>query len=338
MRVLLTRLSALGDIVHTWPLAAALARALPGVEVAWVVEEPFLPLVAGHPAVALAVPVATRRWRRHPLARTTCDGIRTVRRTLRAFGAELALDPQGLMKSALWGAVAGARDRVGLARPHRRELPARVFYTRTVVPPPAARHVVDVNLSMLAAVGSGAPPGAAPDGRFLLAGRRAAPAAVSATVALLPGTGGHGKAWAAAGYAELARRLGDAGVETVVAWGPGERQLAERIAASGGGRSRPAPPTSIPELAALLADASVVVGGDTGPLHLAASLGVATVAIFIATDPSRNGPRGPAVTIVSGAGGEARGGSARSVPASPVSVDAVFAAVRAQLGIAAREQ
>ncbi len=334
MRVALTRLSALGDIVHTWPLADALAR-LPEAEVAWVVEEPLLALVAGHPAVSLAVPVATRAWRRRPFDAGTWRGIRAARRALRAFAPDVVLDPQGLVKSAMWGAASGARERVGLSRSHRRELPAGVFYTRTVTPLPDVRHVVDVNLALMAAFGGDAPRGGVPNGRFLVGGAPS-PAGARGGVALLPGTGGCGKAWPPAEFAELARRLGGAGVDTVVAWGPGERALAERIAADGGGRAAPAPPTSIPELAALLARARVVVGGDTGPVHLAASLGVATVAIFTATDPARNGPRGRRVAIVSGAGGEARRGSARSAATAPVSVDAVFAAVAAELDAACR--
>ncbi len=335
MRILLTRLSALGDIVHTWPLADALMRALPRLELAWMVEEPLLPLVAGHPAVGLAIPVATRRWRRRPLAPATRREIGATHRALRAFAPDVALDPQGLVKSAVCGALARAPERVGLASSHRRERLAGVFYTRTVVPPPEARHVVDVNVSLATALGVAAPLGGVPDGRFLLGDRQAPRAGGRPMVALLPGTGGRGKAWAASDYAELARRLGNGGVATVVVWGPGERGLADAIAAAGGERAGAAPPTSIPELAALLARADVVVGGDTGPVHLAASLGAATVAIFLATDPARNGPRGANVTIVSGAGDGAARGSARSAPAAPVTVDAVHAAVTARLAHAA---
>ena len=331
MRVLLTRLSALGDIVHTWPLAAALARESAGVELAWVVEEPFLALVAPHPAVSLAIPVATRRWRRRPFSGSTWREIRELHRAVRTFSPDVALDPQGLVKSAFWGAVAKASERAGLSRSHRRELLAGAFYTRTVTPPPGARHVVDINLSLLAAVGGTAPLGESPDGSFLLRGALGAtPEAARPAVALLPGTGGPRKGWGAGNYAELARTLTASGVSVTVLWGPGERALAERIAAGGGGVEL-APPTSIPELAALMSRASVVVGGDTGPVHLAASLGVATVAIFVATDPARNGPRGRRVTVVSGAGGGARRGSARAAQAGGVSPDTVFRAVAAEL-------
>ncbi len=328
MRIVLTRLSALGDIVHTWPLAAALVAGREAVELAWVVEEPFLPLVASHPAVSRAVPVATRRWRRHPGAAATRREVATARAALLKFSPDIALDPQGLIKSALWAALAGAPDRVGLERAYRREWLAGAFYTRTLAPPPEARHVVDINLSLLAAAGRPVPLGAAPDGRFLLAGaaeeRGRGP---NPRVAMLPATGGAGKAWPAENFVELARRVASAGMAPVLVWGPGERALAEAIAAAGGRGVALAPATSIPELAVLLSGCAAVVGGDTGPVHLAASLGVPTVAVFVATDPARNGPRGERVRVLSGAGAAQGRGRARAAGAGEVGVEAVFAAV-----------
>ncbi len=328
MRILLTRLSALGDIVHTWPLATALVAEHETVELAWVVEEPFLPLVASHPAVRQAFPVATRRWRRHPGAAATRREVAAARATLREFSPDLALDPQGLAKSALWAALSGAPDRVGLDRAHRRELLAGLCYTRTLAPPPEARHVVDINLSLLAAVGRPAPFGAAPDGRFLLAGAAVAPERDSVTrVALLPATGGAGKAWPPESFAELAKRAVSAGMAPVVVWGPGERVLAEGIAAAGGRGVALAPATSIRELAVLLSGCAAVVGGDTGPIHLAASLGVPTVAVFVATDPARNGPRGERVRVLAAAGAAAGRGRARAEGSGGVGVETVFEAL-----------
>ena len=325
MRVLLTRLSALGDIVHTWPLADALARGEEAVEVAWVVEEPFLPLVARHPAVALAIPVATRRWRRTPVAARTRREVLGARALLRRFAPDVALDPQGLCKSAAWARLSGAPTRVGLVRGSRREALAGLFYTRTVTPPPGVTHVVDINLSLASAVGAQPDFGAAPDGRFLLGGtaRESGPRAV----VLLPGTGGHGKAWPATSFAALASRISERGMSVTVAWGPGERALAESVVAGAGGGAALAVPTTLPELAALLAGAAAVVGGDSGPVHLAASLAVPTVAIFLITDPERNGPRGPRVRVVSSARSGARGGSARSGTLGAIMVDEVLAAL-----------
>ncbi|MFI5167701.1 MAG: lipopolysaccharide heptosyltransferase I [Thermoanaerobaculales bacterium] len=301
MRIVLTRLSSLGDIVHAWPLADALGHLSEPVELAWVVEEPFLPLVERHPAVSQTVVVATQRWRRHPAARATWREMRQARAALREFAADVALDPQGLYKSAGWAWLSAARLRVGLGRALRREPLAGLCYSRTVTPPPAVRHVVDFNLALLEAVGGSPHWGAAPDGRFLLE-RDAHPSKLEpGTVALLPATGGSGKAWAAGSFVDLARELARQGRPVLVVWGPGEGQLARAIVVAAGAGVGLAPRTGIVELAALLAACRVVVGGDTGPVHLAASLGVPTVAIFLASDPERNAPRGRAVRLVCGA-------------------------------------
>ncbi len=328
---MLTRLSALGDIVHTWPLADALAAGEP-VELAWVVEEPFLPLVAGHPGVTLAIPVATRRWRRRPLAAATRREFATAVRSMREFGPQVAVDPQGLVKSAAWARLSGARERIGLARRYRREGPAGLLYTRTVAPPPEARHVVDINLTLAAALGQEAPSGRAPDGSFLLKATLPGPPVRPGTVALLPGTGGRGKAWPPERFAEVAARALALGAPVTVVWGPGERALAESIAAVAPG-AVVAPPTSLLELTGLLSRCAAVVGGDTGPVHLAASLGVPTVAVFVATDPERNGPRGGRVAIVSGARSGARNGDARTGVAAEVAAAAVSDALAGVLRV-----
>ena len=332
MRVLLTRLSAFGDIVHTWPLAEALTRGEPPVQLAWAVEEAFVPLIAGHPSVSCVIPIATRRWRRRPFDAATRREFRHTRDAMRGFAPEVVIDPQGLMKSAAWGLLSGAPERVGLARSHRRELPAGVTYTRTVAPPLEARHVVDINLSLSAAVGKTARFGGVPDAGFLLgSASHGAPGPAVGSVALVPATGGRGKEWPAESYALLARKLTAAGTPVVVVWGPGERALAQSVVASAGDGTTLTPPTSIPELALLMSTCAAVVGGDTGPVHLAAALGVPTVAIFIATEPERNGPRGARAITVSAARGPARRGSARSSLGGDVEVAEVLAALKGLL-------
>jgi heptosyltransferase-1 len=330
VRVLLTRLSALGDIVHTWPLAEALTSGEHSAELAWVVEEPFLPLVAGHPRVALAIPVATRRWRRNPLSAETRRAFLEARRSARSFSADVALDPQGLLKSAAWGLLSGTGERIGLDRAFRRETLAGVCYTRTVMPPPGTRHVIDINLSLAGALGLAPTGGATPDGSFLLRGQDLARG--PETVVLLPGTGGRGKAWPAGSYAALARELAARGFRVCVAWGPGERPLAETVVGGAGGGATLAAPTTLLELASLLAGSATVVGGDTGPVHLAASLGVATTAVFVTTDPERNGPRGRRVRIVSSARIGERARRARSGALREIPVDEVLDAVMELLG------
>ena len=332
VRVLITRLSAFGDIVHTWPLVEALRRAPEPVVVAWVVEEPFLPLVQAHPGVDLAIAVAPRRWRREPLAAATRVAIRDAREQVAGFGADVALDPQGLLKSALWPALAGVPRRIGFAATHRRERLAGACYTETVSPPAGSCHVVDCNLALLAPLGVAAASSPAPDGRFLLAGEPQAGDRDDRTIALLPAAGRPGKCWPPEHYASLARRLAASGWRPLVVVGPGEEALGRQVAAGAGAGAALAPPTSLPELARLLAGCRAVVGGDTGPIHLAASLGVPTVAVFLTSDAGRNGPRGACVNVVTAARTGARHGRARTGRQGDIAVEEVAAAVTALLG------
>lgn len=322
MRFLLTRLSALGDIVHTWPLVAALA---PHGEVVWVVEERLSPLVACNPHVAHAVPVATRRWRRAPWGKGVRLEVSRAVAALRALAPEVSLDPQGLVKSALWPVLAGVRRRLGLAPRYRREKVCGVLYTETVTPPSFCTHVVDINLSFASALGFPVRYGSFPDGSFLRPYLPPPPPDAHG-VLLFPGSGHPRKNWPPPLFAELARRLLGSGLPVTVFWGPGERSIAEEVVQKAPG-ARLAPPTDLLELAASLAAAHAVVGGDTGPIHLAAALGTPTVAVHVATDPQRNAPRGPRVAVVSGARSGAQGGKAATGTARPVEVSEVFLAL-----------
>ncbi|HHQ48354.1 MAG TPA: lipopolysaccharide heptosyltransferase I [Acidobacteria bacterium] len=337
MRLLLIRLSALGDVVHTWPLAVALKALDPAPELTWVVEEPLLPLVEGHPAVDRAIPTATRRWRQRLTGRSTRRELSRLGRALRSPRRDLCLDPQGTMKSAAVCRLSRAEHRVGLARPWRRETLAGLAYTAVVRPAAASPHVVATNLELLRAAG-GHPPETptAPDGRWLL-GRAANPlgrAASTSYAVLLPGTGQPSKIVPAEVLAETARTLAERGLEPVVAWGPGEKERADRVAELAGDGTRVAPPTGLLELAAMLGEAALVVGGDTGPVHLAASLGTPTVGVFMATNPLRNGPLGARVAVVSTARppSSQATGSARAEPGPPPPAPKILQTIDRLLG------
>jgi len=303
VRTVLVRLSALGDIVHTWPLAEELKRHQPAQRLMWVVEERLATLVEGHPAVDEVLTVSTKRWRRRPLAASSRREMSLVRARLRSFEPTHCLDPQGVAKSALVSWWSRAPERAGLARPWRRELLAGVAYTRTLRVGPAAPHVIRTNLEFLRVFGCEPPQDPpAPDGRWLV--RRCslrdepAPAPPRPYAAVLPGAGRHFKLIPTVALAEVARRLAAEGLPVVVAWGPGEQSRAAEVAAGGGPGVELCPPTGLPELVRILAGAAVAIGGDTGPIHLAASLGTPTVAVFMATDPARNRPLGEAVSVV----------------------------------------
>ncbi len=317
MRILLTRLSSLGDIVHTWPLVEALAGFTPPPHLTWLVEEEYLPLVAPHPGVRRAIPAATRRWRRRAWLPAAWQELRATVQVLRDTRPDVVLDPQGLLKSAVWGILAGAPRRIGLHRGVRRERMAGLFYSETAPSPGPHRHAVDVALSLLGALGAGVPWGARPDGSFLLpADTHRSSRAVPGPVVLLPGTGRAAKTWGGESFVELAGRLAGLGWDIEILWGPRERAVAATIARAAGVRL--APPTPLGGLPRHLAGARGVIGGDTGPAHLAAALGVPTVMLHLATDPQRSGARGRRVVVLDG-----RAGGAAAITPAAVAAAAV---------------
>jgi len=332
MRLILVRLSALGDIVHTWPLASAIRSVLPQAHITWVVEEPLAPLVDGHPAVDATITTASRRWRKQPFSTRTRAEIAMLKSRFAELAPDLTIDAQGTVKSAAVTHLTGAPRRVGLARPWRRELAAGIVYNKTIPGPADQRHVIATNLELIRAVDGSPPPDPPPpDGRWLLdkpactapAGSWKDPYGV-----LLPGAGQPDKILAAEALAEVARFLVGRGLGVVVAWGPSEKARAVEIAEIAGDGVDFAPPTGLLELSALLAGSSLVVGGDTGPVHLAASLGVPTLGVFLTTDPQRNGPRGARIGVVSGAApGRGPGGSATTGSHRRVSSEEICAGI-----------
>ncbi len=335
MRVVLVRLSALGDIVHTWPLAEAVRAARPEAHLTWVVEAPFVPLVDGHPAVDLVIPARSRAWRRSPFDARTRHEIAVLRTRLRELEPDIALDPQGLVKSALVTWWSRAPRRVGLARPWRRELLAGPAYTERLPGSLDHPHVVATNLALAAAVGAPVPgEPTPPDGRWLshqVADRPVPGGDRGPRAVLLPGVGQPHKGLSTDTLAEVARALATDGLDVVVAFGPGEERRARAVVDATGGTARLAPPTDLLELVRLMGGSRVVVGGDTGPMHLAASLGVPTVGVFLASDWRRNGPLGPHTSVVAGAAAADVAvrptGRARSEPVRPVTAEDILAAV-----------
>jgi len=301
-RIALVKLSSLGDVVHALPVAATLKAARPGARLVWVAERREAALLRGHPALDEVIVADTRGWRRArtPAAvRAALAEVRALRRRLSAWRLDVALDLQGLMKSGLITAACGAPLRVGFAAGWGREPLHALFVNRRVQPPPSARHVVDQYLALLA-------PLAVEDRRhdFCLPVTPAAEARMeewlAATglkpqrrlVVLNPGAGRAEKRWPVEHFAALACRLAqEADAQVTVVWGPGEESTAGAIVAHGGPAAL-APPTDLDALLALLRRASVVVAADTGPLHLAAALGVPCVGLYGPTAAARNGPYG----------------------------------------------
>jgi heptosyltransferase I len=297
VKLLIIRLSAFGDIIHTLPLAENAHRA--GAEVGWLCESRYHDLLQGNPNIDRLFLADTRAWRADPVGPRTWADIRRLRRDLRAFAPDRTIDAQGLWKSALLARSAGAPV-VGFAASERREGSSALLCAIRVGPPSAARHIVDRNLALLSPVGI-AVERRAPDATYLLSPENSDAAAFLAAqprpFALYhPGASRPEKAWGEEKFAQLARRLEQrSGLYPVLSWGPGDEARVERLSEGvAGARRLPLlPPRG---LAQVMREARIFIGGDTGPLHLADAVGARTLALFGRTDPGRNGPcRGAAI-------------------------------------------
>jgi lipopolysaccharide heptosyltransferase I len=280
---LVVRLGSLGDLIHTLPAVAALRSGFPRARLDWVVEKKWATLVELVPVVDNVIP-----WRRGVSG--SLAGLRDLRR--RKYSC--TIDFQGLYKSALLARFSGAPRRIGFSSGFAREPGASRFYTERVTP--AGKHVAEMNLSLAVAAG-------APKTEVLDCPLQLPPEELPALHEMLerekldeycvisPGGGWRSKCWPPERYgalcAELWRRRS---IRVVVNAGPGEEELAGSVIAA----AAPARPVvflpNLQELAALVGRARVVVAADTGPLHLAAALGMRVVALFGPTDPARNGP------------------------------------------------
>lgn len=282
MTFLIVRLGALGDIVHTVPAAAALRRAYPDARIDWVVD-------ARHAPFARLVTAVDRII---TLERPTVAAWVQLVQTLRPARYDVALDFQGLMKSAVIARASGARRVAGFSIWHLREKGARPFYSE-VDNGEHVPHVIQKNLKLLSVVGitttavefplAHSPSPVTDQVRIQAAGR---------PVALInPGAAWPNKCWPASRFGEVAAFLKEVrGFEPFVLWGPAEQTLAQDVVDSSGGVARVAPATSISDLLELSRAAALMVSGDTGPLHIAAAAGTPIVTIFGPTDPDRNGP------------------------------------------------
>ncbi|MXX75510.1 MAG: glycosyltransferase family 9 protein [Holophagales bacterium] len=301
LRVLLVRLSAIGDCIHAAPVASAIRRAHPDAFIGWAVQEPAATLLRGYAGVD--------RFHLYPRRASGVaahlDALRHFRRELRSSRYDAALDVQGLTKSGLVAWWSGARRRIGFRggpAMGSRELNA-LFLNRRFIVDLDVSHVVDRNLALLRAsglAGAASPvaewrlPEYAESGPLSFLEHHGLSDGRYAVVS--PGTIWRTKRWPPRRFAAAVRRLGgDRGLPVVVAWAGGEeRRAAEEIVAAGEGcRVLLAPPTDLRELATLLRRAALFLGCDSGPAHLAAALGVPCVSVFGPTDPARNGPYGP---------------------------------------------
>ncbi|MGC2533073.1 MAG: glycosyltransferase family 9 protein, partial [Candidatus Sulfotelmatobacter sp.] len=300
-RLLIVRLSAMGDVIHTLPAVHALRQAFPRAFIGWLIEERWAELLCApgsprrgarsplRPLVDEVHTVNLKAWGKSPFSIATLQRAATVWNDVRDAGYDVAVDLQGAMRSAALARLSGARVVYGAAEP--RESPASLWYTRKVVT--HGRHVIQQNLSVVEGLVGWEMKGAGEGTPSDFPCDPVAEARIEEELAqhhvrdfaiLNPGAGWGAKRWPAERYGEVARRLADQGVRSILNYGPGEEELARKADAASGGIAE-AMSCSVSELIALTRRARIFIGGDTGPLHLAAALRVPAVAIFGPTDP-----------------------------------------------------
>jgi lipopolysaccharide heptosyltransferase I len=304
MKILIVRLSALGDIVHALPVLAAIKKAKPDAQVDWLVEENYASILSIASGLRKRIVVRASR------SFATSDavsfggllGYKNAASYLWNQDYDAALDLQGLIKSAVWARISFADRVIGFDAPNLREPQAAFLYSETVTPP-ASSHVIHKNLSMLSALQikldavelpltprAGAETLAAIDAA---GGRRR-------YIVLNPGAAWPNKRWPPDRFGALAASLEQrTGLRSLVTWGPSERDLAHDIVRGSSGAATAAPATSVSDLGVLTREAALVVSGDTGPLHIAAAMGTPLVGLYGPTWPERNGPWDPDDVVIS---------------------------------------
>lgn len=288
-RVLITRLSALGDCVHTLPLACALKSAYPAVHISWVAEEHVVPLLLKHDFIdeVFSLP---RHWAKSPAR------ILDLRRKLRKRRFDAVIDPQSLSKSAVIAFLSGAPLRIGFSGRFGREI-STVLNNSLIEP--RRQHAIDRYLELLAPFGIhnpgirfGVPRLELPSKKLDDFLAKELPAANFVVVA--PGASWPSKKWPTERYAQIVEFLSrEFGLSSVVIWGSQlERQEATRIASLAARKAVVAPPFDLLELAELLRRTALFIGSDSGPLHLAAAVDTRVIGIYGPTRPTQTGPYG----------------------------------------------
>lgn len=293
MNILIVRLGALGDVVHAIPAAAALRSAFPEARIDWLVD-------ARHREMVDLVTVIDRAI---VVGRSSIAGWTHAVRDVRQVRYEIALDLQGLLKSAVFARASGAPRVIGFSIWHLREKTARPFYSEAgEAAQGQTEHVIYKNLRLLRTVGVADERVAFPLAHVESAAVATVRSAIGAQpfAMINPGAAWPNKRWPSQRFGEVAAFVRDVrGLPSIVLWGPGEEGLARAVVDASFGAARLAPPTSIADLLALGREAALMVSGDTGPLHIAGAAGTPTVAIFGPTDSHRNGPWSDADIVVS---------------------------------------
>ena len=300
-RLLIVRVGAMGDVLHALPAVAALRAARPELRIDWVVDPRWAPLLVNAegrgPVVSRVHLAETKLWSKAPLSVVTTRSALALRRSLRAQHYTAVVDMQRTMRAAVIGSFAGAQTFAGFRDP--RERAAGWLYRQRLGR--RGVHVAEQGAALLGEAlgipleplrGVPLPEEAWPRAQDeQVVARAATDAPPKRTVLLAPTAGWGAKQWPAERFGALARKLAEYGYEVKINAARADDPVAAAVVRASEGAAQVAP-GSVAGLIAQVRHAALVVGGDSGPVHLAAAVGTPVVALFGPTDPARNGPWG----------------------------------------------
>lgn len=294
--ILIVKTSSLGDVVHQMPAMTDVRRHWPDARLTWVVEESFAPLAQLHSAVDEVIAVSTRRWRSQLLRSSTWREMPAFKARLQAVKPDKVIDTQGLIRSALIARMASG-ERHGYDASSIRESVASFFYD--------VKHKVarDQHAVMRNRMLTGLSLGYTPEATIDYGLKKPDSLSDARYAVLLHGTSRASKEWREVDWIGIGKWLRGQGIDVLLPWGSErERLRCERLAAAIPG-SRILERQPLDATAKIIANASLVIGVDTGLLHLAAAYSVPLIAVFLATDPGLTGPVGSgSITVVGGKG------------------------------------
>lgn len=293
--ILVIRLSSIGDIVHALPAVAALGETYPQAEITWAVEQRYANLLDGNPYVKRVIGINTLGWRKRWASVETIREVMSAIRALRHQRYDAVIDFQGLIKTGVISWLCRSTRRIGYAKFPHREPGSGIFYTEEA--PVAGRmHVIQENMALVERLGARALTWRFPlprnedDEKYAESSLET----IEDFILISPGGGWIAKRWPPASYADLlthmTQRPALSGLAVVLTGSPAEEGDIRQILKSSGNRRACYVPATLGQYIALARRARLFIGGDTGPMHLAAALGVPVVAIMGPTDPVRNGP------------------------------------------------
>jgi len=299
-RILIVRLSSLGDIIHTLPAVLLLKKMYPKAMLHWIVKENYAEVFKEVDFVDKVIPLDIEKWKKEFFTKETITQIFEISKKLKDTKYELAIDFQGSIKSGFISLLSRAPVRLSFSPFYCRE-PLAAFFANVWVKPKELKmcHKVEKNIKLLEPLnikrhqvefGLKVPPKSKKlqeffeNSNFLNS--------KSAFVALNPGARWETKRWPTKHWVALTERLAKSGLTPILIWGPGEEKIVNEIVKEASFPPVVAPPTTLGELISFIANTDLFIAGDTGPLHIAAALGVPVIGLYGPTDPRLNGPYG----------------------------------------------